>query len=1151
MKEHFTKRKFAKRNRYPPPLNPNFTTLARINQNSTMNLQIINTGLVLLLAFCLSCQQTSQKMLVFSKTAGFRHESIEPGIEALKKLGTSNGFEVIATEDASYFEEETLKDFTVVVFLNTTGDVLNFNQQADFERYIQAGGGFVGIHAATDTEYGWHWYGGLVGGYFDSHPKVQEAKLIVEDRSHISTKHLEEEWIREDEWYNFKKLNPDVHVLVSIDENSYEGGNHGGSHPMAWYHEYDGGRAFYTEFGHTPETYQEEAYLKHLLGGIKYAAGNNQRDYAKAKSDRIPLENRFVRTILAQNLHEPMELDVLDKDHLIFIERHGGIKIYDLKEDKLEKIAHLPVFSKLEDGLLGIAVDPNYEENNWIYLFYSPPGREAKQHLSRFVLKDNQLDMDSEIVVMEVKTQRDECCHSGGSVEFGPDGLLYISTGDDTNPFASNGFAPIDERPGRTPWDAQRTSGNTNDLRGKILRIKPEDDGTYSIPEGNLFPPGTEKARPEIYVMGCRNPFRISVDYKTNFLYWGDVGPDAGKDSETRGPKGHDELNQARHAGFWGWPYTRGNNKAYFDYDFAAQKSGEQFNAEKLLNDSPNNTGLNELPPAQKSFIWYSYDDSEEFPWTGTGGKNPMAGPIYYSDMFEGLENRFPDYFNGKIIFYEWMRDWMFVVTMDENHNFVKAEPFMPNTDFANPMDMVFGKDGNLYILEYGESWNTQNLDARLNKIEYIKGNRTPIARIESDVYVGAAPLTVNFTANASEDFDGDKLAYEWSFTGEGVQSKEAEPSFTFEASGIYKVSLKATDPSGRSHTTTQEMLVGNAPPKVSIELGTDNMYYWDNRAVPYQVKVTDKEDGSVTDGGIDPSKVRVTLTYIPEGEDLISASLGHQQSTGPEGKVLIDGSDCKACHAVDKQINGPSYQDIATKYEEKDKGYLVQKIINGGSGVWGEMMMSAHPQLAEGDVEIMVDYILKLDEALEAEVKTLPVSGALSLVDHIGKEVGGKYVMMASYEDAGNDPIGSLNDQHMIELEYPKLEAEENDGMTEGIPVHGGLVLGLLKHNNYFMFKEVDFTDLKSVILNVVFYQRQAYKGGVEVRLGSVDGELLGVDRWTNETPKRAIKQFRIPIQPTTGKHDIYFVFKNEADPTQRIANVDGVVLGYESPEM
>ena len=214
------------------------------------------------------------RVLVFSKTAGFRHGSIPTGIAAIKKLGQQNRFAVEATEDAAQFTDTNLARFSAVIFLNTTGDILDEDQQAAFERFIQGGGGYLGIHAAADTEYDWPWYGRLVGAYFKTHPAIQEATIIVADRVHPSTKHLPMRWQRRDEWYEFR-VNPRrvVHVLATIDESTYQGGGMGHDHPIAWCHEFDGGRALYTAGGHTNESYAEPAFLQHLLGGIRWTAG--------------------------------------------------------------------------------------------------------------------------------------------------------------------------------------------------------------------------------------------------------------------------------------------------------------------------------------------------------------------------------------------------------------------------------------------------------------------------------------------------------------------------------------------------------------------------------------------------------------------------------------------------------------------------------------------------------------------------------------------------------------------------------------------------------------------------------------------------------------------------------------------------------------
>lgn len=218
------------------------------------------------------------KVLVFSKTLGFHHNSIKQGIEAIQKLGLANKFDIDSTTNSANFTPANLKQYAAVIFLSTTGDVLNNEQQAAFEKYIQAGGGFVGVHSATDCEYNWPWYGNLVGAYFAGHPNQQDATLDVKDHKHISTKHLPEQWKRKDEWYNFRAVSKDINVLIFIDEKSYDAGKNkmGDHHPIAWYHQYDGGRAFYTGLGHTEESFAEPLFLQHLLGGIQYAMGQKK-----------------------------------------------------------------------------------------------------------------------------------------------------------------------------------------------------------------------------------------------------------------------------------------------------------------------------------------------------------------------------------------------------------------------------------------------------------------------------------------------------------------------------------------------------------------------------------------------------------------------------------------------------------------------------------------------------------------------------------------------------------------------------------------------------------------------------------------------------------------------------------------------------------
>lgn len=238
--------------------------------------------LLFFLGLALSCSSTKPagkvnplplKILVFYKTSGYYHTSIPAGLAAIQKLGVENAFSVDTTKNAAYFQADSLRNYQAVVFLSTTEDVLNLEQQAAFEKYIRAGNGFMGIHAATDTEYDWPWYNQLVGAYFESHPQIQTATVQVTDKTHPATHFLPDQWVRRDEWYNFKNLAPGLKVLANLDETSYKGGKNGANHPIAWYHPFDGGRSFYTGGGHTNESFQEPLFLRHILQGILYAMG--------------------------------------------------------------------------------------------------------------------------------------------------------------------------------------------------------------------------------------------------------------------------------------------------------------------------------------------------------------------------------------------------------------------------------------------------------------------------------------------------------------------------------------------------------------------------------------------------------------------------------------------------------------------------------------------------------------------------------------------------------------------------------------------------------------------------------------------------------------------------------------------------------------
>lgn len=1074
------------------------------------------------------------KVLVFSKTASFRHESIKAGKEAFIELGKKHGFAVDTTESAELFNEKTLKNYNVIVFLNTTGDVLNDAQQLEMNRWVQAGGGFVGVHAAADTEYEWPWYGELVGAYFNGHPNdpnVRDASVSVIDKTHISTKHLPETWVRTDEWYNYKDIRPEINVLLNLDEKTYQGGTNGENHPIAWYRDFDGGRTWYTGLGHTNECYSDADFIQMLWGGIEYAAGPGVPvDYNNSRV--APEENRFQKVVLDFNLNEPMELDMLPNEDVLFIERRGDIKLFKKAENKTRLVTTFPVFSDLEDGLLGLAIDPEYEKNHWIYLYYSPVGKEAIQRLSRFTFESDSLNRSTEKILLTIPTQREQCCHSAGSIEFGPDRLLYLAAGDNTSP-RETGYGPIDERPGKSPWDAQKSSSNTNDLRGKILRIKPEDDGTYSIPKGNLFT-DPSKGKPEIYVMGVRNPFRISVDQKTGYLYWGDVGPDAGKDSLGFGSKGYDELNQARKAGNHGWPYFIGNNSPYNDYDYANNKSGPLYDPKKPINNSPNNTGAKELPEATPPLYYYPYTPSKEFPLVGEGGRNAMAGPIFYKERFPESEKRFPEYYDKKLFTYDWMRGWVMAVTLNEAGDYVRMEKFLPSMLFNNLVDVVFGPSGDIYALEYGTNWFSQNMDARLIHITYSSANRVPVAAARADKTIGMTPLTVRFTGEASKDPDGDELTFEWTF-GDGETSTEKNPIHEYKKPGEYKVGLKVIDPAQETSIEEMKIIAGNELPQIKITFAGNSRFYWDNSKFDYVVEVTDSEDGTITKG-IDPASVTFTADYLAQGHDVTEIIQGHQAnleaSANLVGKTLFENSDCKSCHNITEKSVGPSLTQLAEKYagNESSVERLINKVIKGGSGVWGDLMMSPHPQLSHDDTEKMIRYILSLDG--KAAKGGLPYKGSYPLNKHKANEKEGTYIFTASYTDRGANGIKPLTATKVIALSYPLIGADQFSEkkkvqtfkVTKDImpSIEEEVILVLPSHEGMLLYKDIDFTNVGQIKLGIAVAPSYFSGGTLELYIDDEKGLKIGSGELEVGLTDFGFKELIIDIDPTQGIHNL-----------------------------
>ncbi len=1095
--------------------------------------------IVLLILFSIGCSnQRSQvpSVLVFTKTMVYEHASIPVGIQAIEALGAANNFEVVATADAQVFENDGLMGYSAVVFLSTTGNVLNHLQEAGLERYIQSGGGFVGIHAAADTEYDWRWYGQLVGAYFESHPKIQKATYqVVGD---IPGTSLEKgTWVRQDEIYNYKLLQPDINVLVTVDENTYEGGTDGSDHPMSWYHDFDGGRSFYMGLGHTSESFTEDRFLSHLLGGIKYAIGDNLKpDFSTVASEIPPDPDRFSKVPLVMGeFFEPTEMALLPNGDVLIAQRRGEIMLYKARTKELKQAAYLDVYYKTlhtpdvnaEEGVMGLQKDPEFEANRWIYVFYSPTGDEWVNRLSRFKFIDDRLDLATEQVILDVASQREICCHTGGSIAFGPDNMLYLSTGDNSTPFnengvpfVNNGFAPLNDLPGHEQYDAARSSGNTNDLRGKILRIKVNPDGSYDIPEGNLFPVGTPQTRPEIFTMGHRNPYRISVDPKKGWVYWGDVGPDARADSlSSRGPRGYDEMNQARAAGNFGWPFFIADNKAYYQYNYATGKSGQRFDPEKPVNMSRNNTGLEELPKAMPAYAFYPYVASSEFPQTGTGGRNAMAGPVYYADLYKNSTS-LPDYYDEKVIVYDWMRGWMKAISLFESGEYNKMEPFAPDINVNNLIDMEIDANGKIYLLEYGSGWFTKNDDSGLSYIAFNPGNRPPVVTdLVIDRTSGKLPLTIQATVSAM-DRDGDDIKYQWHFGDKVLETNEPSVSHTYKQSGQYKISVAVKDgKGGKTESNEISIVAGNSRPNVSIDLVSGNAsFFIPGKRISYQVAVTDADEPE-----LDVSNAYVSVDYM-DGLDQASISAGHQQvSASVIGKSLTQAMDCKTCHKESGPSVGPMYTAVAQKYKGQSGAlrYLQNKIISGGSGVWGEVTMPAHPDVSAQEARQIALYIQSL---AEEKKPSLPASGSFVPTPATGDNV---MVLTARYTDQGRQGLQPLTGVASITLRANTLffDGETPSEGFQHFNFEGTELLIVPEETGWFLLEDIDLTGVKAVNLTAGWQDPPTSALQFELRLDEVNGELAGTGQLSAPyAPAGGLVSIRLN-QPVDRKVDRLFI--------------------------
>lgn len=865
-----------------------------------------------------------------------------------------------------------------------------------------------------------------------------------------------------------------------------------------------------------------------------------------------PDENRFTPVVLVPGgeLNEPLNFEVLPDGRVFIQERRGAIKLYDPSTRLVKLVGTIEVnhtytdaageSREAEEGLVGMTLDPGFEQNGWMYVLYAHPSV-AKHVLSRFVVQDDTLARGSETAVLEYTVQRETCCHTGGGMTWDADGNLYITVGNNTgNVIASQ----TDQRPGRENWDDQRGSANTNDLRGKILRIHPEPDGSYTIPEGNLFPPGTPGARPEIYAMGLRNAWRPSLDSRTGYLYWGEVGPDAAADSADT-VAGEDEFNQAREPGFFGWPYFIGHNRGYPITDFATGQILPPKDPARPINDSRNNTGLTDLPPAVPPLVSYPYAVSERHPTLGSGGRCAVGGPVYRREDLRDLARPWPEYFEGKWLVTDCSRNWIVAITLDENSDFVSLERILSHYESIEPIDMKFGPDGDLYVLEYGSVWFDKSPDSKLVRVEYNAGNRAPIASVAASAAGGTVPFTVTLSSEGTHDPDGEALDYQWRVApaaagGEANTLAGENPTASFDRDGVYTATLTVTDASGASANDSVRIVAGNEPPDVQIDVASGNRsFFFPGRPIQYTVRVTDREDGIAA-----PERAVLSIDYVPEDFDLASLANGDTgvgaSTRFAVARAIMATTDCQACHQLDVRSAGPSFREIATRYEQDPEApaQLVQKIREGGSGAWGEINMPAHAALSIAETSALVRYILSVNSDT---IDGPPLEGSYTPVVPEEDPGLGLLVFRAIYTDGGAGELPAQTAEHIVTLRSALVSAGSADvirNTATSVTARGAGPTAIQpKTNGHIAFENVDLTGIRRLELAGQVRTREGQRGGsVEIRLDSPTGQLIGETAIRPPPPpapgaprRRETPTFAVELAPADGVHDLYIVFKND----------------------
>jgi cytochrome c551/c552 len=482
-----------------------------------------------------------------------------------------------------------------------------------------------------------------------------------------------------------------------------------------------------------------------------------------------------------------------------------------------------------------------------------------------------------------------------------------------------------------------------------------------------------------------------------------------------------------------------------------------------------------------------------------------MAGPVFYSDLYPD-STRLPDYYNGKFIMYDWVRGWFKAVTMLPNGDLDNMEPFLDHIKFNAPVDMELGPDGKLYVLEYGNGWFTKNPDAGICRIDYNGGNVAPVVSdFKVDKTSGLLPFKVHFSVKA-RDFEKDALKYVWD-AGDGHTQETTDPSFdyTYTKPGDFALSVTVVDAKNAStKSAVANIYAGNVVPSVDVVVKGNRGFYFEGQPVDYTVKIDDPADTST----IKDMKGLVVSADYAEGSDKAASPQGHQVlSAAIEGKNLMLSLDCKTCHKADEKSIGPSFTDVAKRYAKDPDmvSKLMQKIIKGGSGNWGEVAMPAHPTLKEEDLRQIISWVKTLS-GTEKTIPSMPASGAVDATMHHPVKDNGVLTITASYTNKGGNNIRPLTGTGSISLHNSRLSFRRTSALKG--PFHRD---------------HIDLTGIAGVEIGAYWNARPGTACRIELHLDSAAGKkvgelnLSGSGKATGPDAKEWLETAHAPLTPVT----------------------------------